>query len=72
MSLSVWQFGTLQMFGHDVIIANATWDFENYFEADTKKGADPHYALMSPDARRTSRDVISQVGVNFRSGSGTS
>jgi N6-adenosine-specific RNA methylase IME4 len=34
------------MFGHDVIVADPPWDFENYSEAGTKKGADPHYQVM--------------------------
>jgi hypothetical protein len=28
-----WQFGTLVMFGYDVIVADPPWDFENYSDA---------------------------------------
>jgi N6-adenosine-specific RNA methylase IME4 len=42
-----WQFGTLAMFGYDLIVADPPWDFENYSNAGTKKGADPHYGVMA-------------------------
>jgi N6-adenosine-specific RNA methylase IME4 len=45
--MAVWQFGTLAMFGYDVIVADPPWDFENYSDAGTKKGADPHYSVMA-------------------------
>jgi N6-adenosine-specific RNA methylase IME4 len=35
------------MFGYDVIVADPPWDFENYSDAGTRKGADPHYDVMS-------------------------
>lgn len=41
-----WPFGSLPMFAHEVIVADPPWDFENYSEAGTAKGADPHYAVM--------------------------
>lgn len=47
MTAVAWQFGPLRMFGHDLICADPPWDFENYSEAGTLKGADPHYAVMS-------------------------
>jgi N6-adenosine-specific RNA methylase IME4 len=43
---STWPFGSLRMFFYDVIVADPPWDFENYSEAGTKKGADPHYDVM--------------------------
>lgn len=42
-----WPFGTLDLMSHDTIIADPPWDFENYSDAGTGKGADPHYAVMS-------------------------
>jgi hypothetical protein len=42
LSVAAWRFGTLAMFGYDVIVADPPWDFENYSDAGTKKGADPH------------------------------
>jgi N6-adenosine-specific RNA methylase IME4 len=44
--MTAWQFGTLAMFGYDLIVADPPWDFENYSDAGTKKGADPHYGVM--------------------------
>jgi N6-adenosine-specific RNA methylase IME4 len=44
-----WQFGSLQMFGHQLIVADPPWDFENYSAAGTLKGADQHYRVMSLD-----------------------
>jgi len=41
-----WQFGPLAMFGYTVIVADPPWDFENYSDAGTLKGADPHYSVM--------------------------
>ena len=35
--MAAWQFGTLAMFGYDVIVADPPWDFENYSDAGTKK-----------------------------------
>jgi N6-adenosine-specific RNA methylase IME4 len=48
--MAAWQFGTLAMFGYDVIVADPPWDFENYSDAGTKKGADPHYSVMPLEA----------------------
>jgi N6-adenosine-specific RNA methylase IME4 len=48
--MAAWQFGTLAMFGYDVIVADPPWVFENYSDAGTKKGADPHYSVMPLDA----------------------
>lgn len=42
-----WPFEPLRMFGYDLIEADPPWDFENYSDAGTAKGADPHYAVMS-------------------------
>jgi len=50
-----WQFGTLPMFGFDVIVADPPWYFENYSAAGTKKGADPHYDVMTLDAIKALR-----------------
>jgi N6-adenosine-specific RNA methylase IME4 len=47
MTVSAWQFGDLQTFGYDVIIADPPWDFQNYSDAGTLKGADPHYQVMT-------------------------
>jgi N6-adenosine-specific RNA methylase IME4 len=44
--MAAWQFGTLAMFGYDVIVADPPGDFENYSGAGTKKGADPHCGVM--------------------------
>ena len=55
MTVSQWQFGALQMFGYDVIIADPPWDFENYSDAGTLKGADPHYAVMKLDGIKALR-----------------
>lgn len=41
-----WPFGGLQTFGYDLIVCDPPWDFENYSPKGTKKGADPHYAVM--------------------------
>jgi N6-adenosine-specific RNA methylase IME4 len=48
--MTAWQFDTLAMFGYDTIVADLPWDFENYSDAGTKKGADPHYAVMPLEA----------------------
>jgi len=45
--VSAWPFGSLRMFSFDVIVVDPPWDFENYSKAGTKKGADPHYQVMS-------------------------
>jgi N6-adenosine-specific RNA methylase IME4 len=37
----------LPPFGYDVIVADPPWDFKNYSDAGTKKGADPHYRVMT-------------------------
>lgn len=49
MTVSTWPFGHLSMFGYDVIVADPPWDFENYSDKGTKKGADPHYEVQSLD-----------------------
>jgi N6-adenosine-specific RNA methylase IME4 len=43
-------FEPLPPLSYDVIVADPPWDFRNYSAAGTKKGADPHYAVMSLDA----------------------
>ena len=48
--MAAWQFGALAMFGYDLIVADPPWDFENYSDAGTKKGADPHYGVMPLEA----------------------
>jgi N6-adenosine-specific RNA methylase IME4 len=55
MTVSAWQFGDLSMFGYDVIVADPPWDFENYSDAGTLKGADPHYKVMTADAIKALR-----------------
>jgi len=42
-----WPFGDLRTFGYDVIVADPPWDFELYSENGNRKGAAPHYKLMS-------------------------
>ncbi len=42
-----WPFGNLRPFWYDVIVVDPPWDFRNYSDAGTKKGADPHYDVMS-------------------------
>ena len=46
ISEQAWPFDPLPPLSYDVIIADPPWDFENYSAAGTKKGADPHYAVM--------------------------
>jgi N6-adenosine-specific RNA methylase IME4 len=41
-----WPFGDLAMFGYDLICADPAWDFLNYSDKGTLKGADPHYKPM--------------------------
>jgi N6-adenosine-specific RNA methylase IME4 len=41
-----WPFEPLVPLSYEVIVADPPWDFENYSDAGTKKGADPHYAVM--------------------------
>lgn len=55
MTLSAWQFGDLQMFGSDVIVADPAWDFQNYSDASTLKGADLHHEIMTLDAIKALR-----------------
>lgn len=42
-----WQFGDLQMFGYDVIMADPPWNFELYSEAGAGKSAQAHYDTMT-------------------------
>jgi len=42
-----WPFGKLRMHSYDVIVADPPWDFVNYSPKGTRKGADPHYSVMS-------------------------
>jgi N6-adenosine-specific RNA methylase IME4 len=44
--MSDWPFEPLQMFGYDVIVIDPPWDFKNYSDKGTKKGADPHYKVQ--------------------------
>lgn len=44
-----WPFHQLTPLSYEVIVADPPWDFENYSDAGTKKGADPHYAVMPLD-----------------------
>lgn len=49
----VWPFGKLKMFGYDLLVVDPPWDFENYSDAGTLKGADPHYEVQSLEWIRT-------------------
>ena len=42
-----WPFGSMQMFGYDVIVADPPWDFRTYSQEGQKKGAGSHYNVMS-------------------------
>jgi N6-adenosine-specific RNA methylase IME4 len=46
---TAWPFGALHPFSYDVIVIDPPWDLENYSAAGTKKGADPHYDVMTLD-----------------------
>jgi N6-adenosine-specific RNA methylase IME4 len=48
--MTAWPFDDLAPLSCDVIVADPPWDFENYSEAGTAKGADPHYEVMALDA----------------------
>lgn len=50
MSTETWPFGTLNMFGYDVIVADPPWDFRTYSQEGQKKGAGSHYKVMDLDA----------------------
>lgn len=45
-----WPFGNLPMLGADVLVVDPPWDFKNYSDAGTAKGADAHYSVMGLDA----------------------
>ena len=48
MSGASWQFGDMQMFGHDLIVADPPWQFDLYNqETGARKGASHHYETMS-------------------------
>ena len=49
-ALDFLRYGALAMFGYDVVGAVPPLFFENYSDAGTKKGADPHYGVMPPEA----------------------
>jgi N6-adenosine-specific RNA methylase IME4 len=44
--MTTWPFDALRPFSYDVIVVDPPWDFKNYSDAGTKKGADPHYRVM--------------------------
>jgi N6-adenosine-specific RNA methylase IME4 len=44
---SGWPFGDLAMFGYDLLLLDCPWDFLNFSDKGTKKGADPHYKPMA-------------------------
>jgi len=48
--MTIWPFGDLTPLSYEVIVADPPWDFENYSERGTAKGADSHYNVMSLDA----------------------
>jgi len=43
----IWPFGSLRPISYDLIVADPPWDFINYSDKGTRKGADPHYRVMS-------------------------
>jgi N6-adenosine-specific RNA methylase IME4 len=45
----MWRFGDLPIFGHSVVVVDPAWDFVNYSDKGTAKGADPHYQTMPLD-----------------------
>jgi len=47
MSVSIWPFGNLQMFGFDLIMADPPWSFNNWSKLGEKKNAKSHYECMS-------------------------
>lgn len=49
-TLSTWPFGSLRPLSYSLLVIDCPWDFENYSAKGTKKGADPHYDVMSLDA----------------------
>lgn len=54
--MAEWQFGTLQLFGHDLIVADPPWRFELYNEeTGSEKGPAAHYATMDLDAIKALR-----------------
>lgn len=42
-----WPFGNLVPLSYDLLVVDPPWDFINYSENGTKKGADPHYSVMA-------------------------
>jgi N6-adenosine-specific RNA methylase IME4 len=49
-TMTAWPFNDLAPLSCDLIVADPPWDFENYSEAGTVKGADPHYEVMPLDS----------------------
>lgn len=41
-----WPFGDLNPLTYEVIVCDPPWDFANYSDKGTLKGADPHYDVM--------------------------
>jgi N6-adenosine-specific RNA methylase IME4 len=50
MGKNDWPFEPLNPLSYEVIVADPPWDFENYSDAGTRKGADEHYEVMTLDA----------------------
>lgn len=50
-----WEFGHLQMFGYDLIVADPPWDFRLYSEAGARKSARAHYRTMPIEAIKAMR-----------------
>jgi N6-adenosine-specific RNA methylase IME4 len=48
--MTAWPFENIQPLSCDMIVADPPWDFENYSDAGTGKGADSHYDVMTLDA----------------------
>lgn len=44
-----WPFGDLPLFGHDVILADPPWPFENYSAKGESRNPNRHYETMSID-----------------------
>lgn len=42
-------FGMFRPLSYEVIVADPPWDFANYSDKGTRKGADPHYKVMPLD-----------------------
>jgi N6-adenosine-specific RNA methylase IME4 len=55
VSPDAWIFGSLRMFGYDLIVADPPWAFDLYSEKGEEKSAQAHYACMPLDAIKAMR-----------------